>query len=118
EVVQRIVIGGWPGWSPQRDERRARQRIRSYADDLSQHDFPQVAGSRRDPRRLTAFLRALAALSAQPASYTAISRRIHEESSVSISSAAVPEIHDFSERMYVVEDQPAWSPRLRSQTAS
>lgn len=116
-VVRRIVVGGWPGWW-ENDEQAARTRVRSYIEDLTEHDFPQVAGSRRDPRRLGAFLRAVAALSAQPAAYTTISRRIHEESSLSVTSGGIPTLHDFAERMFVIEDQPAWSPRLRSRTAS
>ena len=38
-----------------------------YLNDIAEHDFPTVAGPRRDPRRLVAFLRALAGLIAQPA---------------------------------------------------
>lgn len=35
-------------------------RVRSYLNDITEHDFPAVAGPRRDPRRLLGFLRALA----------------------------------------------------------
>lgn len=117
DVISRLVTGGWPGWinAPERD---ARQLALSYLDDISQHIFPQIAGGRRDPRRLLAFLRAFASLTAQSASFAATSRRLEEEATVRIGAASIPELHDFASRMYVVEDQPAWSPQLRSRSAA
>ncbi len=114
-VVQRLVRGGWPGWLDA-DEPAAIARATSYVTDIAEHDFVTVAGPRRDPRRLVAFLRALAGLTAQPASYAAITRRMNEKFT-NIGAAAVPELHDLAQRLYLVEDQPAWSPSLRSRTA-
>ncbi len=116
-VVRRIVTGGWPGWFGRSDS-DARARAEAYIDDIAEHEFPQVAGIRRDPRRLVSHLRAIAALSAQPAGYAAIARRIQDESSVSASDSLVPQLHDFATRLFLVEDQPAWSPKLRSRTAA
>ncbi|QPZ38596.1 ATP-binding protein [Paramicrobacterium chengjingii] len=115
-VVTRIVTGGWPGWHDS-SETDALARGSSYAADIAQHDFPQVAGTRRDPRRFMAYMRAIAGLSAQPAGYTTITRRMQEESSLSASLGTVPILHDLAERMFLVEDQPAWAPRLRSRSA-
>lgn len=114
-LVRRLVRGGWPGWLGA-DEAVARSRAGSYLNDIAEHDFPSLAGPRRDPRRLLAFLRALAGLSAQPATYAAITRRMNEDSA-GVGAAAVPELHDLAQRLYLVEDQPAWSPSLRSRTA-
>lgn len=117
DVIGRIVSGGWPGWRdvPEED---AQQNIISYLDDISQHVFPQVAGVRRDPRRLVAFVRAMASFTAQSASFAAMTRRVDEDSTTSIGHASIPELHDFASRMYLTEDQPAWSPQLRSRTAA
>lgn len=114
-LVGRIVRGGWPGWFDA-DEATASLRARSYLNDIAEHDFPTVAGPRRDPRRLLAFLRALAGLTAQPASQAAITRRMNEDATV-VGAAAVPELFDLAQRLYLVENQPAWSPSLRSRTA-
>jgi len=116
EVVRRIVVGGWPGWR-QVDEQTAMTRALSYVEDISEHDFVQLAGQRRDPRRFTAYLRAMASLVAQPAAYTAITRRLEDSSNLRVGAAAVPDLHDFASRLYIAEDQPAWSPKLRSRTA-
>lgn len=116
-VIERIVVGGWPGWLHV-TESTARNRAASYLEDISEHDFVQVAGSRRDPRRFSAFLRALAALSAQPASLAAASRRMREDFNVGVSEGALPELHAFADRLFLTEDQPAWSPQLRSGSAA
>lgn len=117
-TVRRIVIGGWPGWSGD-DESAARARAAAYLSDIVEHEFSQVAGPRRDPRRLLAHLRAVAAMTAQPAGYAAITRRTADESAVAgVSPAATVQAHEFAERLFLVEDQPAWSPKLRSATAA
>lgn len=112
EVVSRVVVGGWPGWLGAA-EVEAREQAVSYLYDLTQHDFPTLAGPRRDPRRLDALLRALAVLSAQPTSLAAITRRMREMESLTAADATVATLLDFAVRMYLVEDQPAWMPSLR-----
>lgn len=116
-VVQRIVTGGWPGWL-EIGEAAARSRALSYVADISEHDFPQVAGNRRDPRRLMTHLRAVAALSAQPASYAAIARRVLDGGTTAQSENTIPLWHEFAERLFLIEDQPAWSPKLRSRSTA
>ena len=117
DVIARIVSGGWPGWIGVSDD-AALARARDYMNDISEHDFAQVAGSRRDPRRFLALARALAALVAQPATYAAMTKRVAEDASVSVGVATVPILHGLAERIFIIEDQPAWSPRLRSRTAA
>ena len=114
-TVRRIVTGGWPGWV-EAAESTARSRLLGYIEDISDHDFVQVAGTRRDPRRFTAYLRAIAALVAQPAAYAPISRRIDEATTTSVTPSTVPLLHELAERLFLVEDQPAWAPKLRSRT--
>jgi predicted AAA+ superfamily ATPase len=117
EVMTRLVTGGWPGWIDN-GEKAARGRIEAYLDDISQVEFPQVAGKRRDPRRFLAFLEAFAAMSAQPASFASITRRLRESSALTFGESAVPELYDLASRLYLVDDLPAWSVNLRSKTAA
>ena len=42
---------------------------------------------------------------------------MREDFTATVGAAAVPELHDLAQRLYLVEDQPAWSPALRSRTA-
>ena len=62
-------------------------------------------------------LRAYADLSAQPASYKTIERRIAEHGH-DPSARFAADFHNFAERVFAVEDQAAWSPRLRSRSAA
>lgn len=117
DIVQRIVTGGWPGWF-RASEPAARGRATDYLDDIAEHDFVQIAGARRDPRRLSAYLRSLAALIAQPAPAATVTRRMREESNTPVGESAAPQLHALAERLFLVEDQPAWSPKLRSRTAA
>lgn len=117
DVVHRLVVGGWPGWF-EASESASRAQLRSYIEDISEHEFVQVAGRRRDPRRLTAMLLAVAALIAQPASYTTMFSRIRSEGTTSIRENSVSELYDLATRLFLVEDQPAWAPKLRSRTSA
>lgn len=113
QYAQWIVAGGWPGF-PAAKPADAARRVDAYLADLVEHDFPEVAGLRRDPRRFRAFLRAYAGLVAQPASFAAISRRLGEEFAPGISPETVGILHDFAARLFIITDQPAFSAKLRS----
>ena len=110
-----MVSGGWPGWLDL-EPGDAQDAVRSYVQEMSEHDYPEVGGARRDPHRFHAFLAAYAGLIAQPASLAAVARRM-ETGAGAPSPALVPRLHDFAGRLFLVEDQPAWSPRLRSRTS-
>lgn len=111
-----MVRGGWPGWLDLAPE-DASEAVASYIAEMSEHDYPDIGGARRDPRRFRAFLAAYAGLIAQPASLAAIGRRMGETSAATPSPALVPQLQDFASRLFLIEDQPAWSPRLRSRQA-
>lgn len=117
ELIARVVRGGWPGALTMSHE-AAVEMNHSYLDDTCEHDFPSVAGPRRDPRRIRAFLEAIAGLSAQPATFSAIGRRMNDAAALPIGETAPSVLHDFAERMFLTEDQPAWAPKLRSRTAA
>ena len=112
-----IVAGGFPEFFGL-DPLDAQEAMESYITEMSEHDYPELGGPRRDPRRFQSFLRAYAGLVAQPATAAAIRKRIGELSSAAAMPAAetVNVIHDFATRLFLVEDQPAWSPRTRSKT--
>lgn len=114
-VISRIVRGGWPGWS-HLPEAQALARSNAYVGAIVEHDFPEIAGTSRDPRRFLAVLRAVAALVSQPSAMAAIRRRIQEDEHVTSGEQLTPILMDIGSRMYLLEDQQAWSPKLRSRT--
>lgn len=116
DYIEWMASGGWPGFVGL-DAADAADEVSAYLEQIEEHDFPIVGGMRRDPRRFRAFLAAYAGLVAQPASLAAVRRRIGEISSSEPSEQLIPLLHDFACRLFLVEDQPAWSPRLRSKAS-
>lgn len=112
-----IVAGGFPEFY-KFDPIDAQEALESYLLEMSEHDYPDIGGPRRDPRRFHNFLTAYAGLIAQPVTAAAIRRRIGELSGALGAPAAetVNVLHDFAVRLFLVEDQPAWSPQVRSKT--
>lgn len=116
ELLERLVIGGWPGQLTL-PLSEARATHLSYVSDLATHDFIEIGGARRDPRRMEAFLRAVAGLVSQNATFAGITRRMRETETLTFGDKAVSELFDLAAQMFVVEDQEAWSPRLTSASA-
>lgn len=109
DIAEHLVRGGWPGhlhlsWDEAMDANQ------DYLDTLVHVDVPQVTGGRRDPERLRRLLRGLARNVSTPASMRAIAKQ----------GEATPSPNTLSEdmktlqRLFVIEEQPAWAPRLRS----
>ncbi len=115
DYAQWMTSGGWPGLQDL-DVTDASDEVASYLAMMSEHDYPLIGGSRRDPRRFYAFLEAYAGVIAQPASFKAIGRRMGEITGTTPAEALVPQLHDFASRLFLIEDQPAWSTKLRSRT--
>lgn len=113
DYVDLMVRGGWPGLLGL-DTADAQEMNSSYIDEMVEHDFPEVGGRRRDPRLFRAFLAAYAGLVAQPSQLAAVRKRMGEVIDRAPAPDTIAQLHDFAARLYLVEDQPAWSPKLRS----
>lgn len=111
-----IVQGGWPGLQDL-DADSAQEVNLSYAEEMAEHDFPEVAGRRRDPRLFHAFLTAYAATQGQPAQLVTVRKRMGDVIGREPAPDTAAHLHGFARRLFLVEDQPAWSPRLRSRRA-
>lgn len=111
-----MVHGGWPGLQDL-DPLDAQEVIDSYITEMVEHDFPEIGGRRRDPRLFRAFLTAYAHVLAQPTQMVTIRKRMAEFAGRMPAPDSVSQLHDFAARLFLVEDQPAWSPKLRSKTA-
>lgn len=111
-AAEAVVKGGWPGWW-QLDPSDAAYRTEAYLLSLSHHDFPLIAGTRRAPGRFMNFIRAYASLTAHPAPLTTVGKRLAAEG-LDVGKDYPGLFHDFATRLFLVEDQPAWSPGRRS----
>ncbi|MFP7665630.1 MAG: ATP-binding protein [Corynebacterium pyruviciproducens] len=117
DYASHLVAGGFPELFSL-DPADAQEAMESYLLEMSEHDYPDLVGPRRDPRLFRNFLLGYAGLIAQPATAAAIRRRMGELSGAHTppSPETVNVLHDFATRLFLVEDQPAWSPSVRSKT--
>ena len=105
--------GGWPaniGRSPP----QAVRANRAYLDEIRRTDISRATGKTRDPLKVGRLLRSLARNVATPVSTTKLAAEVG--GSPAVKTETVAEYLDALERLMVVENQPAWSPHLRSRT--
>ncbi len=113
DVTEMLCRGGWPA-NIGRDTAAAQQYGRDYLDEIHRADVDHSGGLRRDPVGMRRLLRSLARNTATDASHATLAadaggeRPLHRDT--------VRAYIDALERVFVVEDQPAWSARLRSRS--
>lgn len=116
EYVDLIVRGGWPALIGQPVE-AAYDYLTSYLADLSLVDLPQM-DVRTDPQRMAALMRAVARNVATEASTAKLAREAEIQPGT-VENAGMSQITarrylDALVRVFVLEEQPAWSTHLRS----
>lgn len=107
DLLERIAVGGWPAFTGL-PVKAAMANVRDYVDTIAEVDV-HSAGTARDPRRVRRLMNALARSTATEVTITTLAR-----DETTLSRDAVREYLDALSRIFVIEDQPAWSTRLRS----
>lgn len=114
ELVELTCIGGWPALVGS-SVAEAQGVLAGYLDSIARTDIRRLDGVARDPRKVRATVRSLARNVASQASISTAARNAGgpdgpvDDDTVRSYLAAL-------ERLMVVEDQPAWMPRLRSRS--
>lgn len=111
DLVDRICIGGWPGLidASAGDPRRW---LRDYLDDAIHVDLTDLGPRRRDPQTVRRLLAALARHVGTPATHADLAFDMGV-GAAPVARPAVARILDVLTRLKLVEDSPAWIPRLR-----
>jgi len=114
DLVAFVCRGGWPGIIDARTG-DAQRFVRDYVEEIRRADLRRVDGVRRDPVLVRRVLQSLARNVATEAAVSVIaadaggsSGPLHPETVQSYLNAL--------ERVFVIEDQPAWSAHLRSRS--
>lgn len=108
DIAERIVIGGWPAHFDTSTENAMRFN-RDYLRQVRDVEVSQVAGGRRrDPQRIGGLLQSLGRNIASEVKRTVLA----QESS--LSAPTVDDYLDILSRLMLIEDQPAWSPSMKS----
>lgn len=116
EMIGLVCRGGWPrivSGTPV----SAQRYLRDYLDDISRTDIVQVDDVKRDPVGVRRLLTSLGRNTGTKASYTTLAKDASGDREVPMHSRTVKGYVQALERLFVVEDLPAWQPHLRSRIA-
>ena len=111
DLVEAVCRGGWPA-SLDIDLAAAQDYASSYLAEVCRTDIPQLDGPARDPLGVTRLLRSLARNVATEASERTLAADTGDERP--LDRRTVGAYLNALERLFVVEDVPAWSVELRS----
>lgn len=114
-LAEEIARGGWPGFRALPLE-AALSAVRDYLGEIQRVDIDRVDGRRRDPERIARFVRSLARNVATYAAATTLAADTGGADGP-LKDDTVREYLAALERLLIVEDQPAWAPRMRSRAA-
>lgn len=115
DVAFAICRGGWPA-SVRMKGMDAMEPARNYVDAIIHEDVSRVDGVERNPKRVQLLLKSLARNVATMATNTTIHQDM-EGDEKTMSAPTLDAYLNALRRIFVIEDQPAWSPSMRSRTA-
>ncbi len=114
-LTEVVCTGGWPV-NIGKPWRRALQANRGYLADICQTDVSQASDASHDPIRVERLMRALARNTATLVSTSKLAADVGGPNGQGLDPGTVANYLEALTRLMVVEDQPAWSPNLRSRT--
>ena len=112
-VTGLVVRGGWPALVDASPD-QASDLTTGYIESLARTDMSQIDGRRRDPAKALALIRSLARNTATSVGVAALGRDIAQANGPDISPNTIVEYLTLMQRLYVLEQIPAWDPALRS----
>ena len=116
ELAALVVRGGWPA-AVGKSKEQVRRQIAGYCTAITETDISTVDGRQRDSTKAALILRSLARRVSAPANNSGVGEDVAKHTNVSIHRNTVMDYISALEKIYVLEDLPAWCPRLRSKTA-
>ena len=108
--------GGWPG-ALDLSEKASLKQAYNYLDAVSEQEISDVDGTRRDPMLTKRLLRSYARHQGSQASVASILNDIMTNENGSTTEATITSYMKALEKIFVIENMPAWNPNLRSKAA-
>lgn len=115
QIAFALCRGGWPA-SVRKDKGPALRMSKDYVEAVIQQDVSRVDNIAKNPDRVRLLLRSLARNVATTATIQTIKNDL-EATDVSISDKTISSYLNALQRIFVVENLPAWLPSVRSKTA-
>ena len=114
-LAEILCAGGWPA-NVDKPSSAAIRANRGYVREICHVDISQASGKSHDPIRVERLLRSLARNIATPVATSKLAADVSEANGQRLNPDTAAEYLEALTRLMVVEDQPAWSPKLRSRT--
>ncbi len=112
-LAETICAGGWPG-NIGKSLPGALRANRGYVAEICRADISQASDKRHDPVKVERLLRSLARNVATPIAMSKLAADVGGSNGQQLHPETTAEYLEALTRLMVVEDQPAWSPNLRS----
>jgi len=110
-----INRGGWPAVAGKTNEKIALTVASDYLEAVTNEDISKADGIERKPERVKAFMRAIARNISAEAKLVTIANDLAANDEA-LSPITIGEYIDALKKIFVLEDLPAWSAKLRSKT--
>ncbi len=115
DIAFAICRGGWPA-SIKIKGNDALEIARDYVDAIINQDISRVDGVEKNPKRVQLLLRSLARNVATLATNVTVLQNMEGDDGT-MSAPTLDVYLNALRRIFVIEDQPAWTPSMRSKTA-
>ena len=111
-----ICRGGWPKATIQKKE-AALERVFDYYDAVVNADISRVDNVERDAERTKRLMRSYARFQGSQTSISKIKDDVKANDAMTVNDDTIGSYIKALEKIFVIEDMPAWNPNLRSKTA-
>jgi predicted AAA+ superfamily ATPase len=111
-----INRGGWPAVAHEKNEKIALATANDYLEAIANEDISKADGIEKNPDRVKALLRSLARNISSEARTSTILNDLAKNDET-LSQVTIVQYIDALKKIFVIEDLPAWSAKLRSKTA-
>lgn len=112
-LIYLTVRGGWPA-SIGVSAENSNLIGTSYLNSIRDEDFVKIDGIKRDSAKIRMLIRSLARNESTLASKSTLISDMSENENEKIDPETLTDYHSLLERMFLIEDQPAFNPGLRS----
>jgi len=113
DIAALIVRGGWPKTIGKSDT-VASEQIKGYCETILESDVKTVDGVDRDSHKMRHILRSISRHTSTSASDTTILDDMEKKGNTSIHINTLRAYEKALRGIYVIDDLPAWTPKLRS----
>lgn len=116
DIAFLLCRGGWPKATLQKKE-VALERVFDYYDAVVNADISRVDNVERDAERTKRLMRSYARFQGSQTSISKIKDDVKANDAMTVNDDTIGSYIKALEKIFVIEDMPAWNPNLRSKTA-